>query len=312
MRKEHPIQRFNLSQRLEHLVLTASFSTLVLTGIPQKFAQVSICQSLIGLLGGIENTRNIHHIAATVFLLETVYHLVALGYSIFVRRSKASMLPTFKDVKDGAQAFAYNLGIAKTRPRLGHFTWDEKMEYWALIWGLLVMSVTGFMMWNPIETTSILPGVAIPVAKTVHGWEAILAALAILTWHFYHVLLRRMNLSIFTGKISHEEMVEDHPLALVEMAAEKSQPPAPDMGLIKRRRIFFPIAAVFSAVLLFGVYTFVTFEKSAVPTLPPEETITPYSPQTTTPQAFAPVIVSVPTTQDLASPPSAAEPTPTP
>jgi cytochrome b subunit of formate dehydrogenase len=310
MSKDQPIQRFNLSQRLEHLVLTLSFTTLVLTGIPQKFAQVGLSQSIIGLLGGIERTRNIHHIAATVFLLETVYHLVALGYSIFVRRSKASMLPTFKDVKDGVQAFAYNLGLAKSRPKLGHFSWDEKMEYWALVWGLLVMSATGFMMWNPIATTSILPGVAIPVAKTVHGWEAILAALAILTWHFYHVLLRHLNLSIFTGNLSHEEMVKDHPLELVQIASERSRPAVSLAVFNKKRRIYFPIAAVFSLVLLFGVYQFVTFEKSAVPDLPPAETVTPYFPETATPALVAPIIVPIPTTQDLPALPPASEPAP--
>jgi hypothetical protein len=40
-----------------------------------------------------------------------------------------------------------------------------------------------------------------------HGYEAILAVLAIIIWHFYYVLVKNINQSMFTGYIS-EEMME--------------------------------------------------------------------------------------------------------
>ena len=52
---------------------------------------------IVQFLGGIETTRLIHHIAAAIFLLEAVYHLIMVGYKIFVQNKEASMLPGIKD-----------------------------------------------------------------------------------------------------------------------------------------------------------------------------------------------------------------------
>ncbi|MFQ6617743.1 MAG: hypothetical protein ACE5QV_03545, partial [Fidelibacterota bacterium] len=56
----------------------------------------------------------------------------------------------------------------------------------------------------------------VDVATAVHYYEAILATLAILVWHFYHVIFKPgiypMNWSWLTGKISPEQQVEEHPL----------------------------------------------------------------------------------------------------
>jgi cytochrome b subunit of formate dehydrogenase len=93
------------------------------------------------------------------------------------------MLPVFKDAVDGIQALLYNLGIGKKFPQMGRYNFEEKLEYWAVVWGAAVMGLSGFMMWNPLMTLKILPGEAIPAAKAAHGGEAILAVAAIIIWH---------------------------------------------------------------------------------------------------------------------------------
>jgi hypothetical protein len=145
------------------------------------------------------------------------------------------------------------------------------------------MAVTGFMMWNPIATARWFPGQTIPAAKTAHGGEAILAVLAILLWHFYHVHLRHFNKSMLTGKLSREEMEEDHPAELAMIEAGQAPQPPPPSALQRRRRYFIPIATVLTGALLFAVYKFVTFEQTAITTLPPAERAPVFVPQTPTP-----------------------------
>lgn len=262
--------RFPKYRRLEHIVLIASFTTLALTGLPQKYPTAGISQAFIAILGGIEAVRIIHRIAATLFLLESVYHLVVAGYLLYVKRERATMLPGIKDGVDAWQAFLYNLGLRKEAPKMGRYNFAEKAEYWAMIWGLLVMAVTGFMLWNPIATASVLPGQFIPAAKVAHGGEAVLAVLAIILWHFYNVHVKMWNSSIWNGQLTRHQMEEEHGL---ELEAIESGAAAPvrlsSADHRKRMNLFIPIAAVVSLVSLGAVYWFVTLEQTAIETVPP-------------------------------------------
>lgn len=275
--------RFELGRRIEHILLIASFTTLALTGLPQKFSTAGVSDFIIRVFGGITNIRVVHHAAAVVFMLEAVYHLVVIGYKLYVLQFKPSMLPGTKDVQDAIQAFAYNLGLTKRQPRMGRYTFQEKLEYWALVWGLVVMAFTGFMLWNPIATTSVLPGVVIPAAKTAHGWEAVLAVLALLIWHTYNVHIKHFNKSIWTGKLTREEMEEEYPLELEEIEKADQINQRENALIEKRRKIYFPLAAVISFAFLFGIYKFVTFEVTAITTVPPAESAPVIQVQTPTP-----------------------------
>ncbi len=260
--------RFSVLQRVEHFLLILSFTTLALTGLPQKYPLSPISQWVVMVLGGIEFIRIIHRVAATVFLLESIYHLVFLGFSLYVRRRKATMLPGVKDLQDAIQVFLYNLGFAKEHPKMDRYNFVEKAEYWAMAWGLIVMAVTGFMLWNPIATTNILPGQFIPAAKVAHGGEAVLAVLAIILWHFYSVHLKRFNTSMFTGKMDRAAMEEEHGLELERIETGKIAPLPPPQMQRQRLQVFAPVAAVLTLAMLAGVYYFVTFEKSSITTLP--------------------------------------------
>ncbi len=276
--------RFELARRIEHLVLILSFTVLAITGLPQKYSLAGISQAMINLFGGIEMIRVIHRLAAIIFVMEAVYHLVVLGYKLFVLRLEAGMLPGVKDAIDGVQETLFNLGLRKELPRMGRYNFKEKMEYWALIWGLVIMALTGFMMWNPILTTQILPGQFIPAAKAAHGAEAVLAVLAIILWHFYNVHLRGWNWSMITGKMSRSEMEEEHATELEEIdSGQVPLLPAP-VQYRRRMRVFVPIAILGSALLVYGLYQLTTFEQTALiipPTLEPGIQI--FEPQTATP-----------------------------
>ena len=260
--------RFTVAHRIEHALLLLSFTVLSLTGIPQKYALQPWAEWMINAMGGIETVRIIHRISAVILMLETVYHSMVVTYRVFISRVRLTMLPGWKDVVDGLQSLGYNFGLAKTRPAMGRYNFGEKLEYWAVIWGTVVMVLTGFMLWNPIATTNFLPGEAIPAAKAAHGGEALLAVLSIVTWHMYHVHLRTFNKSMFTGRIPHHEMAEEHAAELAEIQQGITDAPvAPDV-LRRRQRVFYPVAAVFTVAMLIGLYFFVTYEQTAIATVP--------------------------------------------
>lgn len=261
--------RFPLSRRIEHLVLLITFVLLALSGLPQKYPFSPVSVFVTRSLGGIENLYTIHHYATVVVMIGITYHLLTIAYQVFVLRSNWSMMLTTQDIKDGLQALLYNIGLAKSPPKMGRYTFDEKFEYWALVWGYAVMGVTGFILWNPITTFKVLPGELFPAARAAHGGEAVLAVLAILIWHMYHVRVKRINNSIFTGRLSEEAMEEDHPLELEDIKAGLADRQPDAATLRKRKRIFYPLAALFTIIMLFGAYQYVAIEDTAVDTVPP-------------------------------------------
>jgi cytochrome b subunit of formate dehydrogenase len=126
------------------------------------------------------------------------------------------MLPGKQDVTDAVQSVKYLLGKAEEPPRYGRFDFRQKLEYWALVWGTILMGVTGIILLFPAFFTSFLPGDFIYAAKAAHGLEALLAVAAIVSWHMYHAHFAQgifpIDTTIFTGKISVERMMEEHPL----------------------------------------------------------------------------------------------------
>jgi len=194
------------------------------------------------------------------------------------------MMPVISDLVHVYQDVMYYLGIRKQKAFYGRFSYVEKAEYLALVWGTVLMGITGFMMWNPIATARWFPGQAIPAAKAAHGGEAILAVLAILIWHIYHVHIKNFNKSMFTGKLSEEEMVHEHPAELAEIKQSSGwSRPNPEV-IRSRTRIFFPSAAIMIIVMSIGIVGFASGEQSAIETIPRGENIQVFVPLTPTPR----------------------------
>lgn len=208
------VLRFPLGLRAEHFLLIISFTMLALTGLSQTYYQTAIGDFILGLFGGIDAIRQVHHAFAFLLGAQSIYHVGLFIYKLVVYRQISGIWPEISDLVHLLQVLRLNLGITKAFPFFGRYTFEEKVEYWALVWGTIVMGVSGVMQWFPVQVTKILPGWAIPVAQTLHRLEAILAVLAISIWHTYHTVLKSRNTSIFTGYMSIEEMENEHPLEL--------------------------------------------------------------------------------------------------
>jgi|WetSurSiteA1Bulk_404760.scaffolds.fasta_scaffold09807_2 cytochrome b subunit of formate dehydrogenase len=274
-------RRFTVPQRIEHFFLAVSFSILGLTGLIQKYALNSTSEQLIEMLGGIQMTRIIHRAAAIVFALLAVYHAIVVAYKFFVPRVGMTMMPVLKDITDGLHSLRFSLFLSKEPPKMPRYTFAEKLEYWALIWGGIIMVLTGFMLWNPLITTLFLPGQFIPAAKAAHGGEAVLAVLAIIVWHFYNVHIKMFNKSMFTGKLTRHQMEEEHGAELDDLLAGAAHSQSSSHTLRRRRMIFMPVAILTAALGVGGIYWAATAETTAISTLPaPVSQPEIYSPQT--------------------------------
>lgn len=168
---------------------------------------------------------------------------------------------------------------------MGRFTFEEKAEYWAFVWGTVVMGLTGFLMWNPITAAKFLPGEFIPAAKAAHGGEAVLAVLAIILWHMYGVHIKFFNKAMWTGKMTETEMLHEHPLELADIKAGVADRRPDAKTIRKRQRIYFPIASVLTVGMLAGIYGFINTENTALTTIPQTSTPRPTSSPTAAPSA---------------------------
>jgi cytochrome b subunit of formate dehydrogenase/5-methylcytosine-specific restriction endonuclease McrA len=229
-REEHRlVVRMTPHQRWQHVVLFVSFVTLVITGFALKFPD----SWFAALLGMGEKVRGITHRVAGVILISVgMYHLVYIAITRDGQRLVKDFLPTPKDASDVWGTLLYYLGLRSEKPEFRRFNYAEKVEYWALVWGLLVMAGTGIMLWAKVSVGSLLARWWLDIATAIHFYEAVLATLAIVVWHFYQVFLDPdvygMNWAWWDGKMSFEHYREEHGLdteTLLEAARAEANAP---------------------------------------------------------------------------------------
>lgn len=227
-------RRFTVNERVQHWILAASFFTLAASGFVLRFGW-----RLPWIEGQLQQTARagIHRAAAVVFIGIGVYHL---GYLVFTRRGRemarailprirraADLVccvvscyrigpPSISDWHEMVTTVKYNIGVISERPAYGRFTYWEKMEYWALVWGAIVMSATGIVLWFETPFLNRSPYWAFDLLHIVHLYEATLAVSAIVVWHFYYVIVNPdvfpLNQSMTRGTLNYEEMLREHSL----------------------------------------------------------------------------------------------------
>jgi len=210
------VQRLSPSEVAQHWVLMLSFTVLVISGFSLRFADAVWVQWLFGWQGGFEARGIIHRVAAVVLTLGVVWHAFYL-FTVRGRRWFRDMTAARVDLRHFVQNFAYFLGLRKEGPRFGRFSYMEKLEYWALAWGTVIMTATGILLWfdNYFTERWHLPKGVLDVMLVIHYYEAWLAFLAILVWHIYGTLFKPgvypMNPAWLTGKMPKAMYVEEHP-----------------------------------------------------------------------------------------------------
>lgn len=209
------VLRFNRFERGLHLAHLVSFLILVYTGFIHHYPEAAWGAWLAKLWGGTLRAY-LHRIAGSVMIIAFVIKILAMVFTERGKRQFFELLLRSKDIKDAFLLLFYNIGISDKKPKFGRFTFYEKFEYWALVWGTVVMGVTGLALWFKTQTLNLLPKWFIDLFLVIHFYEAILASLAILVWHLYWVVfdpaIYPLNKSMFTGTLPEEIYKEEHPL----------------------------------------------------------------------------------------------------
>lgn len=214
--------RMTLSERLQHAALLISFTLLVITGFMLRYPDAGWVTLIRSLSDRIFDLRSIvHRIAAVVMVSASLFHIGYLSGTKRGRQLFKDLLPKLQDARDAMGMLKFNFGISRQRPRFGRFSYIEKSEYWALLWGTMVMAVTGTIMWFDNTFIGLFSKLGYDISRTIHFYEAWLATLAIVVWHLYFVIFNPdvypINLAFWKGTITEEEMEEDHPLELDEI-----------------------------------------------------------------------------------------------
>jgi len=214
-RKEqnHFVTRMPLRFRWQHATLLTSFFLLVLTGFALKFPD-SWFASMLSL--GERMRSLVHRVSAVALISVSLYHIFDVIISREGRRLVRDLFPTLDDIRGAWQNLSYYLGLSRNKPDFPRFNYAEKAEYWALVWGMFVMAGTGIMLWAKVFFGNHLPRWWLDVATAIHFYEAVLATLAIVVWHFYQVFLDPdvypMNWAWWDGKMTLRQYQEEHGL----------------------------------------------------------------------------------------------------
>jgi len=227
-----------------------SFLGLSATGVPLLFSDATWARGLAAILGGFHTAGIVHRFFGAALLAAVAYHLADVLWRAFVRGERGllwgptSMMPQPRDLKDFFKQMRWFFGAAE-RPRFEYFTYWEKFDYWAVLWGTLIMGAAGLLMWFPETASRIVPGWMFNVALFVHGAEATLAIGFIFVIHFFNGHLRPgkfpMDLVIFTGKVSDQELRQER-AEMYDRLAKSGEldtmfVPAPTAEQLRRSRI---------------------------------------------------------------------------
>jgi formate dehydrogenase gamma subunit len=223
------VQRMTRWDNAQHTVLLISFLLLVVTGFALRFSDAWWSVLLFGREGGFPLRNLLHRVAAVTLLLLSLAHLFYLR-GTRGREFMWAIFPSLEDLVHFRQMIAYNLGKTDERPNFGRFSFVEKFEYWALVWGMIIMTVTGTMLWFDDYVVQVLPKGVLDVMLVIHYYEAWLATISILIWHLYSTIFNPavypMNPSWISGTMPIEQFRHEHPGAgLEEVEAEGVEAP---------------------------------------------------------------------------------------
>jgi cytochrome b subunit of formate dehydrogenase len=212
--------RFSLGQRFLHGTIMATFIGLAFTGMVLRFSQSGWAHAIAVGVGGFTAILFWHKFCAVILTLAFLAHLGEVGYRGILKRQYGifwgpnSMVPRWKDIQDlfGHIRWFFWLG---PRPKFDRFAYWEKFDYWAVFWGMAIIGFSGYAMWFAPFFARFVPGSWLNIALLIHGEEALLAVWFIFAIHFFNTHLRPgsfpMDLVIFTGRLTEEELKEKHP-----------------------------------------------------------------------------------------------------
>lgn len=236
-------QKHTATQRVQTLVQIFSVTVLAATGLPLRYSDNELAQTIYAFFGGAAVVPDIHRAAGVVLLSVFVYHTLywmRLFYknsvkkmmhegnltvkNLFLEFLSQTMILNKKDFADIRDHFRYITFCSAKPAQYARIMWKEKFEYYAQYWGITVIGLAGLMLWWRDEVTQILPGIVLNAAYIMHSYEALLAVLFLLFIHWYHEFYCPEKFPIptgfFSGYLSEKQMLHEHYSQYVEFMIE--------------------------------------------------------------------------------------------
>jgi len=226
--------RFRPFYRGSHTLLMVSFLGLALTGLPLKYSQTGWAQATAFAMGGFASTSVWHRIFGMVNIGCLGVYLVLMIVRVILARRRGvplkqilfgpdSPVPTWRDVRDFLAMFRWFFGLGK-KPTFERWAYWEKVDFWGASADIVIIGLTGLILWFPAAFCSFLPGETLNIAKVIHSTQALLATGFVFAIHFFATHLRPekfpMDMVMLTGMISEEELEEERPEMLERLRRE--------------------------------------------------------------------------------------------
>lgn len=223
------IKRFTPFQRLFHLLLMLSFMVQAATGLGRMFIETGWGQWLTGIFGGYDGALAVHKAVGLFMIALFLVHLAYVLVVVFSGKARLwgadSLLPRPTDVGQFFKHLGWMVGLSK-HPRFGRWGYWEKFDYWAVFWGMVIIGVTGLLLYTPVVSSNYIPGWGLNVAFWIHRIEAVLAIGHVFIIHFFIAHLRKstfpMDKAMFEGSVDVEHAREERP-AWVEGLEERGE-----------------------------------------------------------------------------------------
>ena len=220
-------KRFSKGQTIGHLVLTISFVVLSVTGFALRYPESWWARLIFFDNNAFDLRSEIHRGAGLVLVAVTLVNALYIVLTKSGRQELWALTVKWKDVKDLFHNLAFIIGLRKDEPKFDRYGYSEKLEYWGLWWGSLLMAVTGFCMWFANDFLQRFPKIWLDIAALIHFYEAWLAVGTIVIWHFYYMIFDPeaypMNWSWVTGNITEDDFRKRHPLEYERLAKASAE-----------------------------------------------------------------------------------------
>lgn len=227
-------RRFKGFHRTAHTMMAISFIGLAATGLPLKYSHYGWAKSLVFYMGGFDATSTLHRLFGLVTIGCFVVYMVRLTSRFFAGRRAGqswkesvfgpdSPVPNWRDFKDFVKMVRWFFGLGP-KPTFERWAYWEKFDFWGACADIVIIGLTGLILWFPSLFCLFLPGVAVNVAKVIHSTQALLATGFVFAIHFFSTHIRAekfpLDMSILTGMVSEEELEHERPEFLERLRRE--------------------------------------------------------------------------------------------
>ncbi|NIO15692.1 MAG: hypothetical protein GTN70_01605 [Deltaproteobacteria bacterium] len=206
--KERYVEIMPVFFRVQHLILMITVGVLFLSGFTVLFHRTRASELLVAMEGGVEVRGLLHRSAAVVLLFLVLYHLYYILFSREGREEFQKLKLQKKDIADFIGVLRFSLRLSDVYPDLDRYSYKEKFQYWGVNTGLLIMILSGFILWFETASMLLFPKWVLDIVLIIHGYEGMIVFIILLFWHLYNVHCSPgnfpMNRVWITGKVDRE------------------------------------------------------------------------------------------------------------